>query len=196
VYWPPVLRPPAKTALCSAANRFDEKHIQSVANDVKKLIEDRGHPVRRVDIPPPGKHPHASIMGLLLLAAPARQRRMRLAIVELGGNCHRIRARHGRPDQEWRRDVGHIDEIVMQRRYHPVGAARQLRKGLRKLAAYLPHCEGIDTARLHGDGAHGNIAAVDVGDERGRAQQQQHGEMRGPARAAQTHSVRSGSGVP
>ena len=33
-------------------------------------------------------------------------------------------------------------------RGNPVGAARQLRKGLRKLAAYLPHCEGIDTARL------------------------------------------------
>jgi hypothetical protein len=37
-------------------------------------------------------------------------------------------------------------------RGNPVGAARQLRKGLRKLAAYLPDCEGIDTARLHGDG--------------------------------------------
>ena len=37
-------------------------------------------------------------------------------------------------------------------RANPVGAARQLRKGLRKLAAYLPACEGIDTARLHGDG--------------------------------------------
>jgi hypothetical protein len=28
---------------------------------------------------------------------------------------------------------------------------RQLRKGLRKLAPYLPSCEGIDTARLHRD---------------------------------------------
>jgi uncharacterized protein len=37
-------------------------------------------------------------------------------------------------------------------RGNPVGAARQLRKGLRKLAGYLPDCEGIDTARLHGDG--------------------------------------------
>ncbi|MEX2260986.1 MAG: DUF309 domain-containing protein [Bryobacteraceae bacterium] len=31
------------------------------------------------------------------------------------------------------------------------GASRQLRKGLRKLAGYLPSCEGIDTARLHRD---------------------------------------------
>jgi predicted metal-dependent hydrolase len=36
-------------------------------------------------------------------------------------------------------------------RGNPVGGARQLRKGLRKLAAYLPSCEGIDTARLHAD---------------------------------------------
>jgi predicted metal-dependent hydrolase len=33
-------------------------------------------------------------------------------------------------------------------RGNPVGAARQLRKGLRKLAAYLPVCESVDTAHL------------------------------------------------
>lgn len=32
-----------------------------------------------------------------------------------------------------------------------VGAERQLRKALRKLAAYLPECEGIDTDRLYRD---------------------------------------------
>jgi hypothetical protein len=31
------------------------------------------------------------------------------------------------------------------------GAIRQLRKGLGKLAGYLPSCEGIDTLRLHRD---------------------------------------------
>ena len=36
-------------------------------------------------------------------------------------------------------------------RGNPQGAGRQLRKGLRKLAAYLPCCEAIDTARLHAD---------------------------------------------
>jgi predicted metal-dependent hydrolase len=36
---------------------------------------------------------------------------------------------------------------------NPEGAVRQLRKGLRKLGDYLPECEGIDTARLHGDAA-------------------------------------------
>jgi predicted metal-dependent hydrolase len=33
-------------------------------------------------------------------------------------------------------------------RGNPVGAVRQLRKGLRKLAPYLPTCERVDTARL------------------------------------------------
>ena len=29
------------------------------------------------------------------------------------------------------------------------GASSQLKKGIRKLALYLPSCEGIDTTRLH-----------------------------------------------
>jgi uncharacterized protein len=33
-------------------------------------------------------------------------------------------------------------------RGNPAGAVRQLRKGLRKLAAYLPACERVDTGRL------------------------------------------------
>ncbi len=31
------------------------------------------------------------------------------------------------------------------------GAARQLRKGLRKLAGYLPACEDVDTGRLYAE---------------------------------------------
>ena len=34
-------------------------------------------------------------------------------------------------------------------RGNTLGAGRQIRKGLRKLAGYQPSCEGIDTARLH-----------------------------------------------
>jgi putative ABC transport system permease protein len=49
-------------------NKFDETHVRSVTSDVQKLIESRGHQVRQTDIPEPGKHPHSSIMGLLLLA--------------------------------------------------------------------------------------------------------------------------------
>ena len=35
------------------------------------------------------------------------------------------------------------------KRGNTVGAVRQLRKGIEKLAAYTPSCEGMDTARLH-----------------------------------------------
>jgi putative ABC transport system permease protein len=51
-----------------AENRFDETHIRDVAAQVKTTVENQGHPVRRIDIPRPGKHPHADIMGFLLLA--------------------------------------------------------------------------------------------------------------------------------
>jgi putative ABC transport system permease protein len=51
-----------------AQNRFDEDHIRRVAGDVEQLIKERGHEVRRVDIPRPGKHPHSDLTGILLLA--------------------------------------------------------------------------------------------------------------------------------
>jgi uncharacterized protein len=35
--------------------------------------------------------------------------------------------------------------------HNPRGAERQLRKGLKKLAAYLPQYEGIDTLALYND---------------------------------------------
>ena len=53
--------------ILAAGDRFDEKHVQAVAAGVKAFLESRGHPVRRVDVPTPGRHPHADIMGLLLL---------------------------------------------------------------------------------------------------------------------------------
>jgi predicted metal-dependent hydrolase len=34
-------------------------------------------------------------------------------------------------------------------RKNPAGASSQLKKGIHKLALYLPSCEAIDTARLH-----------------------------------------------
>jgi predicted metal-dependent hydrolase len=47
-------------------------------------------------------------------------------------------------------------------RGNSVGAERQLHKGLRKLAGYLPSCEGIDTARLHRDGLR-VLACIEAG---------------------------------
>ena len=43
-----------------------------------------------------------------------------------------------------------------------VGATRQLHKALRKLSAYLPACEGIDTARLYDD-AKAALQGLDAG---------------------------------
>ena len=51
-----------------ATNAFDEAHVRSVAAATQKRVESLGHPVRRMEVPKPGEHPHAAIMGLLLLA--------------------------------------------------------------------------------------------------------------------------------
>ncbi len=50
-----------------AENRFDEQHIRDVAQRIKTVVESRGHSVRGVDIPRPGKHVHADLMGVLLM---------------------------------------------------------------------------------------------------------------------------------
>lgn len=49
-------------------NKYDETHVRNVIADVQKLIESHWGQVRRVEIPEPGQHPHARVMGLLLLA--------------------------------------------------------------------------------------------------------------------------------
>jgi putative ABC transport system permease protein len=51
-----------------AQNRFDEDHIRRVVADVEMLIKSRGHQIRRIDVPRPGKHPHSDLTGTLLLA--------------------------------------------------------------------------------------------------------------------------------
>ncbi|HJU93629.1 MAG TPA: FtsX-like permease family protein [Pyrinomonadaceae bacterium] len=51
-----------------AQNQFDENHIRHVVADVEKTINSRGHQVRRIDIPAPGKHPHSDLTGILLLS--------------------------------------------------------------------------------------------------------------------------------
>jgi putative ABC transport system permease protein len=51
-----------------AQNPLDEAFIRRVAADAGQRIAAAGHAVARVDVPTPGKHPHAAVMGLLLLA--------------------------------------------------------------------------------------------------------------------------------
>ena len=51
------------------ANRaLDREDIERVAARIRAALEGAGHPVRRVDVPEPGKHPHADLMAMLLLA--------------------------------------------------------------------------------------------------------------------------------
>ena len=47
---------------------LDKAHIEDVVDGLKKSLEASGHIVRSVDVPDPGKHPHADLMGMLLLA--------------------------------------------------------------------------------------------------------------------------------
>ncbi|MFN7930602.1 MAG: ABC transporter permease [Blastocatellia bacterium] len=53
--------------LVVSGNRFDEPHVRQIAADLKQWLEGQGHPVRRLDVPTPGKHPHSDLMGMLLL---------------------------------------------------------------------------------------------------------------------------------
>jgi len=50
-----------------------------------------------------------------------------------------------------------------QQRGNPLGAERQLRKALRKIEAYLPRYEGIDTATLDREGRIG-LARIRAGE--------------------------------
>jgi putative ABC transport system permease protein len=57
--------------LLASGNEFDDAHVKHVADDVKRWLESAGHVVRRMDVPVPGQHPHAVIMGFLLLLMAA-----------------------------------------------------------------------------------------------------------------------------
>ncbi|HVQ27446.1 MAG TPA: ABC transporter permease, partial [Planctomycetota bacterium] len=57
--------------LLVAGDRMDEAHVRGVVEDVRRFVEARGGSVRRVDVPKPGQHPHADLMGLLLLLMAA-----------------------------------------------------------------------------------------------------------------------------
>ncbi len=70
--------------------------------------------------------------------------------------CHEVLEEAWKPEQGPRRlflqALIHLAVGLHHwQRGNPKGAIGQLRKGLRKLEAYLPSREGIDTARLHHD---------------------------------------------
>jgi putative ABC transport system permease protein len=47
---------------------LDEARVRATAQALASWLDSRGHAVRRVDVPTPGKHPHGDLMGMLLLA--------------------------------------------------------------------------------------------------------------------------------
>ena len=68
--------------------------------------------------------------------------------------CHEVLEELWRPERGPRRlflqGVIHLAVgFYHHQQGNPLGAERQLRKGLKKLAAYLPEYEGVDTARLY-----------------------------------------------
>ncbi len=50
-----------------AQDALNQTHIRDVVAQLAKTMEQAGHPMQRSDVPSPGKHPHAQIMGMLLL---------------------------------------------------------------------------------------------------------------------------------
>jgi putative ABC transport system permease protein len=56
-----------RAAIVVAGDASDAAHVRAVAADVETWLNASGHAVERVDVPKPGEHPHAAIMGLLLL---------------------------------------------------------------------------------------------------------------------------------
>jgi predicted metal-dependent hydrolase len=69
-------------------------------------------------------------------------------------HCHEVLEEAWTPERGPRREFLQALIHVAVGFYHcqrgnSAGACGQLRKGLRKLAVYLPQCEGIDTERLY-----------------------------------------------
>lgn len=48
-------------------DRSDQARVRRIARELAATVEREGRRVTRVEVPAPGEHPHASIMGLLLL---------------------------------------------------------------------------------------------------------------------------------
>jgi putative ABC transport system permease protein len=60
------LRESAQVRIRVAEHALDEGHVREVADRVKARLERQGHRVTRVDVPTPGRHPHAAQMDTFL----------------------------------------------------------------------------------------------------------------------------------
>ena len=50
-----------------SSDRWNEAQIRKTTVSLKEHLEKKGYTIRRIDIPKPGAHPHADLMGTLLL---------------------------------------------------------------------------------------------------------------------------------
>jgi putative ABC transport system permease protein len=71
VNWNSVMRADAPSGsgqlrILIAENRLNENHIREIAGQVKASIEKQGGTVSRIDVPAPGRHPHADQMDTFL----------------------------------------------------------------------------------------------------------------------------------
>lgn len=54
--------------LAVAGEKLDRERARQVTETVERRLAELGHPVSRTEVPVPGEHPHAALMGTLLLA--------------------------------------------------------------------------------------------------------------------------------
>ena len=82
--------------------------------------------------------------------------------------CHEVLEEEWTPERGPRRlflqSLIHVAVgLYHAHRGNPVGASRQLRKALRKLAGYLPQWENVDTARLYREAGEA-LARIEAGE--------------------------------
>jgi putative ABC transport system permease protein len=83
----------AQIRIAVADHALDEGHIREVADSVKTMLERGGHPVSRVTVPPPGRHPHADQMeAFLFLLLAFGVLSFLLSTVLVGGMIHALMA--------------------------------------------------------------------------------------------------------
>jgi putative ABC transport system permease protein len=90
----------AQLRILVSDHALDEGHVREVADSVRSELERRGYTVRRMDVPVPGRHPHADQMeAFLFLLLSFGILSFALSTVLVAGMVHTIMA-------EQRREIG------------------------------------------------------------------------------------------
>jgi predicted metal-dependent hydrolase len=133
-----------------------------------------------VKMPPLGLHRNERKVSITLcitiqvpVGSKARMDNLLLQGIRLFNNreffeCHEVLEQAWTPERGLRRLflqalIHFAVGLYHWERGNLAGAARQIRKGLRKLGGYLPSCEGIDTDQLYRDGLQ-TLARIEAGE--------------------------------